>query len=78
MTNPIDSGFANVIGRVLPCPRRRAKDPGPIIHPALEQRLQRIESRLKILDSEVKGEFNLSDYYVKPETITGPEESAAS
>jgi hypothetical protein len=59
-------------------PRRRAKDPGPIIHPVLEQRLQRIETRLKILDSEVKGEFNLSDYYVKPETLPGPEESAAS
>lgn len=48
-------------------PRLRAKDPGPIIHPALEQRLQRIETRLKILDAEVKGEFNLSDFYVKPE-----------
>jgi len=48
-------------------PRVRAQEPGPIIHPALEQRLQRIETRLKILDSEVKGEFNLSEFYVKPE-----------
>src|SRR5580704_10603780 len=58
-------------------PRRRAKETGPIIHPALEQRLQRIETRLKILDSEVKGEFNLSDYYVKPETLAGPGETGA-
>ncbi|HEV7999915.1 MAG TPA: hypothetical protein VGP63_08555 [Planctomycetaceae bacterium] len=54
-------------------PRVRAVDPGPIIHPALEQRLQRIETRLKILDSEVKGEFNLSEFYVKPEATVPPE-----
>jgi hypothetical protein len=58
-------------------PRLRAKEPGPIIHPILEQRLQRIETRLKILDSEVKGDFNLSDFYVKPETFKGPEEQPA-
>jgi hypothetical protein len=55
-------------------PRLRAKEPQPIIHPALEQRLQRIETRLKILDSEVKGDFNLSDYYVKPEAPAAPDE----
>jgi hypothetical protein len=54
-------------------PRVRGKDPGPIIHPALEQRLQRIETRLKILDAEVKGEFNLSDYYVKSPQIEEPD-----
>jgi hypothetical protein len=53
-------------------PRVRAVDAGPIIHPALEQRLQRIETRLKILDAEVKGEFNLSEFYVKPEAIEPP------
>jgi hypothetical protein len=53
-------------------PRVRAVDPVPIIHPALEQRLQRIETRLKILDSEVKGDFNLSEFYVKPEAIEPP------
>jgi hypothetical protein len=58
-------------------PRRRAKETGPMIHPDLEQRLQRIETRLKILDSEVKGDFNLSDFYVKPETLSGPEEQPA-
>jgi hypothetical protein len=56
-------------------PRLRAKESGPIIHPVLEQRLHRIEARLKILDSEVKGEFNLSDYYVKPDAPGGPEQN---
>lgn len=54
-------------------PQSRAKDPGPIIHPALEQRLQRIETRLKILDSEVKGEFDLSEYYVNLQAPAEPE-----
>ena len=53
-------------------PRLRAKEPGPIIHPALEQRLQRIETRLKILDAEVKAEFDLSEFYVKPQGPGGP------
>jgi hypothetical protein len=53
-------------------PRVRAVDPGPIIHPALEQRLQRMETRLKILDAEVKGDFNISEYFVKPEAAIEP------
>jgi hypothetical protein len=48
-------------------PRLMHRDPGPIIHPALEQRLQRIETRLKLLDAEVKGEFDLSEFYVRPQ-----------
>jgi hypothetical protein len=53
-------------------PRVRASNPAPIIHPALEQRLQRIETRLKILDAETKGEFNLSEFYVKPQVLEPP------
>jgi hypothetical protein len=53
-------------------PRLRASSPAPIIHPALEQRLQRIETRLKILDAEVKGDFNISEYFVKPEAAIEP------
>ena len=59
-------------------PRLRAKEQGPIIHPALETRLQRIETRLKILDSEVKGDFDLSEFYVKPETLGDAEQTPAS
>lgn len=44
-------------------PRARAKPTEPVIHPALEERLQRIEKRLKITESELKGEFDLSEYY---------------
>ncbi len=53
-------------------PRLKAKESGAPIHPALEQRLQRIETRLKILDAEVKGEFNIADYYVKPDSPAEP------
>jgi hypothetical protein len=53
-------------------PRVRAKEPGPLIHPVLEQRLQRIETRLKILDAEVKDEFNLSEFFVKPPSFEEP------
>lgn len=54
-------------------PRARAAPAVPPIHPALEQRLQRIEARLKIMESEVKDEFDLSQFYVKPEEIGGGE-----
>lgn len=47
-------------------PRPRPKPTGPLIHPALEQRLQRLEQRLKLLESEGKGEFDLSQFYAKP------------
>jgi len=47
-------------------PRSRAAPSAPPIHPMLEQRLQRLEARLKILESEVKGDFDLSQFYVKP------------
>jgi hypothetical protein len=45
-------------------PRARAKPTEPVFHPALEERLQRIEKRLKMAESELKDEFDLSDYYV--------------
>jgi len=47
-------------------PRARATPRTPVLHPALEQRLQRLEKRLQLLESETRGEFNLSDFYAKP------------
>lgn len=47
-------------------PRPKPKPSQPPIHPALEGRLQRLEQRLKLLESEVKGEFDLSQFYVNP------------
>ena len=48
-------------------PRAKQRVTEPIIHPVLEHRLQRLEKRLKILESEVKGEFDLSKFYAKPQ-----------
>jgi hypothetical protein len=45
-------------------PRARAKPTEPVFHPALEERLQRIEKRLKIAESEIKDDFDISDYFV--------------
>ncbi|MEX0728474.1 MAG: hypothetical protein WEB58_04995 [Planctomycetaceae bacterium] len=39
---------------------------GPIIHPALEARLQKIEKHLHLLDGEAKGGIDLSEFIVKP------------
>ncbi|MGE3314306.1 MAG: hypothetical protein AB7O26_04245 [Planctomycetaceae bacterium] len=50
-------------------PRARPAASAPPIHPALEQRLQRIEAKLKIMESEIKDEFDLSEFYIKPEDI---------
>jgi hypothetical protein len=50
-------------------PRARGAPSAPPIHPALEQRLQRIETRLKLIESEVKDDFDLSQFYVKPESF---------
>ena len=46
-------------------PRAQPRQTGPVIHPALEQRLQRLEKRLQLLELEAKGEFDLSKFYVK-------------
>lgn len=46
-------------------PRAKAKPAEPIFHPALEERLQRIEKRLQIFESERKGDFDVSEYFAK-------------
>lgn len=50
-------------------PRAKPAASGPVIHPALDQRLQRLEKRLKLLESEVKEDFDLSQFYSKPPDI---------
>lgn len=39
------------------------------LHPLLELRLQRIEKRLQLLESETKGQFDLSEFYAQPPTF---------
>jgi hypothetical protein len=55
-------------------PRAKAKPKGPIIHPAVEERLQRLEQRLQLLELEAKGELDLSQFYIKPPEASGAEE----
>ncbi|HLQ43627.1 MAG TPA: hypothetical protein VK137_02775 [Planctomycetaceae bacterium] len=48
-------------------PRFKPKSEQPVIHPVLEQRLQRIEQSIKLLQSELKGGLDLSQFFKKPE-----------
>ena len=46
-----------------------------MIHPAVEQRLQQMEKRLKLMEQELKGGIDLTEFYKKPEggfTDDGP------
>jgi len=56
-------------------PRAEPKPPGSVLPPVLEQRLMRMERRLKLLESEAKGEFDLSEYFAKPQDFTQDENS---
>lgn len=48
-------------------PRVKPKSDQPVIHPMLEQRLQRIEQSLKIVQAELKGGVDLSQFFKKPD-----------
>lgn len=48
-------------------PRAQQRAAGPVIHPALEARLQKLEQRMQLIESEVKGQLDLSKFYVKPD-----------
>uniref|UniRef100_A0A7C2NTV5 Uncharacterized protein n=1 Tax=Schlesneria paludicola TaxID=360056 RepID=A0A7C2NTV5_9PLAN len=47
-------------------PRVRPQDSQLALHPVLEQRLQRLEKRLQLIEGEVKGQVDLSEFYAKP------------
>ncbi len=48
-------------------PRLKAKSIQPAIDPVLEQRLQRIEQMLKIVQAELKGGLDLTQFFKKPD-----------
>lgn len=48
-------------------PRMKPKLDQPVIHPVLEQRLQRIEQSLKIVQAELKGGIDLTQFFKKPD-----------
>lgn len=47
-------------------PRTKPRADRPVLHPAVEQRLIRLENRIQLLESEAKGELDLSEFYAKP------------
>jgi hypothetical protein len=49
----------------VPQPKRRSEE--NVIHPVIEQRLQQMEKRLKLMEQELKGGIDLSEFYKKPE-----------
>ncbi|MCA8984656.1 MAG: hypothetical protein R3C12_17600 [Planctomycetaceae bacterium] len=54
-----------------PKPPRPQPPRNSAFDPALEVRLQQLESRLKILEAETAGKFDLSEFYVKPDQSAG-------
>ena len=48
-------------------PRPKQKSTEPLFHPAVEQRFHRLEQRLKIMENEAKGSFDITEYYKKSE-----------
>lgn len=48
-------------------PRHKPKADGFEIHPVLDQRLQRLEQSLKVLQMEIKGSVDLSEFYKLPD-----------
>ena len=47
-------------------PRAAPQDPTANLIQVLDRKMQQIEARLKLLEGELKGELDLSQYYVKP------------
>ncbi len=50
-------------------PRRLPKSDQPVIPPVLEQRLQRLEQSIKIIQMELKGGVDLSQFFAKPDNL---------
>ncbi|MFG0296046.1 MAG: hypothetical protein ACF8PG_09095 [Maioricimonas sp. JB045] len=47
-------------------PRSKPASQRPLFEPAVEMRFQRLEARLAMLESEAKGEFDISKFYKHP------------
>lgn len=53
-------------------PRNNPRATGPILHPAVEQRLLRMEERIKLLEMENKGGIDLSKFAPPPDPPPPP------
>ena len=49
----------------VPQPKQKSNE--PIFHPAVDQRFLRLEQRLKMVENEAKGTFDLSQFYKENE-----------
>ena len=47
-----------------PVPRQRQEDVQRYLVPALQRKVERLETRIKLLEEEVRGGVNLSRFYV--------------
>lgn len=52
-------------------PRPKQKSNEPLFHPAVEQRFHRLEQRLKIMENEAKGTFDITEFYKESEDEEG-------
>lgn len=53
-------------------PRLERREAGSVIHPILQERLKRLEQRIKILEMETQGKLDLSQFYVQEPDFTKP------
>jgi hypothetical protein len=53
-------------------PRQKRHGDQPVIHPVLQERLKRLEQRIKILEMETQGKLDLSQFYAKPPEFSDP------
>lgn len=49
----------------VPQPKRKSEE--TLIHPVIEQRLQQMEKKLKLMEQELKGGIDLTEFYKKTE-----------
>lgn len=52
-------------------PKSKPRDEERVIHPVIEQRFQLLEKKLLIIEQEVKGGLDLSQFYAKPDGLGG-------
>ena len=57
-------------------PRPKPKADAATIHPILEERFQRIEQTLKVIQMELKAGIDLSEFFVKPENFDQTDQDA--
>lgn len=55
-------------------PRAKPKSDEPMLHPAVDQRIQRLEQRVQLLEAELKGNLDLQQFYADPPDFSKQDE----